>query len=345
MRPAIAFIAVTTVFGSLLGLRLWQQRAELNGPAGGAGVVEGTSILVSSRLSARVTQVAVHEGQQVEAGALLLTLDCAEAEAGLAEAAARLEVTRAQAEAASASAQASRRTGSAAARQAAAAAAQASALATQRESASKQADRLEALGADVPADRRDTARAQATGLEAQAEGAVAARQASAEQAAASQEQGKAALAQADAALDAIKGAEAALTRAQLLVGECQVKAPAPGFIETLPWQVGELVPPGATLARLVDIREVKATFYLPNAELSAVSPGAAAEIEADAWPEERFEGTVSTVSLTAEFTPRNIQTRSDRDRLVYPIEVRIPNADGRLRPGMPVQVTLPGTGS
>ncbi len=121
-------------------------------------------------------------------------------------------------------------------------------------------------------------------------------------------------------------------------------APAPGYVETLPWNVGELVTPGAILARLVDIREVKATFYLPNAEVSAVAAGAQAEIVADAYADEVFHGTVSTVTLTAEFTPRNIQTRSDRDRLVYPVEVKILNPDGKLRPGMPVQVTLPGTG-
>ena len=96
------------------------------------------------------------------------------------------------------------------------------------------------------------------------------------------------------------------------------------------------------MARLVDIGEVKATIYVPNAEVGAVKPGEQAAIEADAYPGETFHGTVTTITLTAEFTPRNVQTRSDRDRLVYPVEVTIPNPDGRLRPGMPVQVTLPG---
>jgi len=56
-----------------------------------------------------------------------------------------------------------------------------------------------------------------------------------------------------------------------------------------------------------------------------------------------FEGTVTSVAAQAEFTPRNIQTRTDRDRLVYPVEVTLKNPERRLRPGMPVQVTLPGT--
>jgi HlyD family secretion protein len=90
---------------------------------------------------------------------------------------------------------------------------------------------------------------------------------------------------------------------------------------------------------------VKATFYLPNAELAAARTGARAEVVADAWPGQTFVGTVRTVATRAEFTPRNIQTRTDRDRLVYPVEVWIANPEGKLRPGMPVQVTLPGTGS
>ncbi len=344
MRPQVAFGAATVVLASLLGFRLWQQQAELHGPAGGAGVIEGTSITVSSRLSTRVLTLEVQEGQAVEQGALLLTLDCAEANASLSEAEGRLAVAKAQAEAATASASASQRSSAAAARAAAAAAAQQSALQAQRESAARQAERLGSLGDDVPADKRDAASAQASALQAQLEGAEQSRKASAEQAAASREQGKAAVAQIGAAEGSVQSAEAAVARARLLVGECEVRAPAPGTVETLPWDVGELVSPGAILARIVDTREVKATFYLPNAEVSAVQPGASALVEADAWPDQQFQGQVATVSLTAEFTPRNIQTRSDRDRLVYPVEVHISNPDGRLRPGMPVQVTLPGTG-
>ena len=65
--------------------------------------------------------------------------------------------------------------------------------------------------------------------------------------------------------------------------------------------------------------------------------------QADAWPDLEFRGSIETVGSSAEFTPRNIQTRTDRDRLVFAIEVRISNPEHELRPGMPVQVTLPGT--
>lgn len=344
MRPVVTFGVLAGVLTTLLGVRLYLQQAELNGPAGGAGTIEGTSVVLSSKLASRISTLEVKEGQQVEAGTVLVTLDCAEPLAALAEAEARASMAAAQAEAAVASASATRHAGAASREASRAAKASAAALAVQKENAARQAARLESLGEDVSTDRRETARSAADGLSQQAAGASASSQASVGQAAAAEDQSRAASSQADAAAEAAKAAQATLERARLSVAECTVKAPTAGYIETLPWHVGELVQPGAVLARLVDIHEVKATFYLPNAEVAAVKAGAEAEIVADAYPDDVFKGTVSTVTLTAEFTPRNIQTRSDRDRLVYPVEVIIPNGDGRLRPGMPVQVTLVGTG-
>ena len=112
------------------------------------------------------------------------------------------------------------------------------------------------------------------------------------------------------------------------------------MIQLLPFEAGELVGPGTPLATLVDLSTVVAAFYLPNAELAAAVPGEAASVVADAWPGRTFLGQVRTVATQPEFTPRNIQTRTDRDRLVFRVEVDVPNGDGALRPGMPVEVLL-----
>jgi HlyD family secretion protein len=206
--------------------------------------------------------------------------------------------------------------------QAVAAAAQIRASERTRGAAERQARRLSALPDDVPESRIDETQAGAAGLRHQTD---------------------AARAQAEAARAQVRAAEAAVARARLLAGECEIRAPRDAEVATLPHEAGELVSPGAILARLVDLSEVTATFYLPNAELGAVRTGARAVVVADAFPGEEFAGTVRTVALEAEFTPRNIQTRTDRDRLVYPVEVVVENRDGKLRAGMPVQVSLPGT--
>jgi HlyD family secretion protein len=343
-RVVVVLLVLTVVLGGLIALRLWTQSRALAAPSGGSGEIEGTTVDLSSRVGARILEVAVREGGAVKAGALVVRLDCADPQAQLAEAEARLAAARAQGAAAMAQLSASERNRVAAGASQTAARAQAAGLAAQAEAAERQARRLAGLPADVAASNIDQTQAQASGLGHQAEAAQAQALASAEQARAAEVGIKAAGAQAEAALAHVRASEAAVARAKLLVGECDVRAPRDAEVATLPHEAGELVAPGAVLARLVDLAEVTATFYLPNAEVGAVKPGARAIVVADAYPKEEFEGTVRTVALEAEFTPRNIQTRTDRDRLVYPVEVTVRNVDGKLRAGMPVQVTLPGGG-
>ncbi|ABC82880.1 HlyD family secretion protein [Anaeromyxobacter dehalogenans] len=345
MRRVVAVLVVLTlVLASLIGYRLWSQARALSAPAGGSGEIEGTVVELSSRVGARILELKVREGQRVKAGDLLVRLDCADPAAALAEAEARLAAARAQAAAAMAQVKASERARVAAGATQEAAKAQAAALAAQAEAAERQARRLTNLPEDVAASSIDLTQASAAQLSQQTLAARAQATASAEQARAAAVNTTATASQAQAALAQVRAAEASVERARILAGECELRAPRDAEVQTLPHEAGELVPPGAVLARLVDLSEVTATFYLPNAEIGAVKPGQKAEVAADAWPGERFQATVRTVSLEAEFTPRNIQTRTDRDRLVYPVEVVVVNRDAKLRAGMPVQVTLPGTG-
>jgi HlyD family secretion protein len=343
-RIAVVFVLAVVVLSGLLAWRLHSQAAQARAPSGGSGEIEGTEVNLSSRVGARILEQGARKGDLVKKGDLVVALDCADPQAALAEAEARLAAARAQAAAAGASVEASRRSREAAAAAQLAAKAQAAALAAQRDAARRQASRLDALASDVALANRDLTRASAENLEHQTKAALA-------QATASEEQARAAVAaiqssgaQAVAAEAQMKAAEASVTRARLLADECLVRAPRDAVVDDLPHEPGELVAAGQTLVKLVDLAEVKATFYLPNAELAAAKPGGKATVVADAWPSERFEGVVRTVAAEAEFTPRNIQTRTDRDRLVYPVEVWIVNRDGKLRPGMPVQVQLAGTG-
>jgi HlyD family secretion protein len=68
--------------------------------------------------------------------------------------------------------------------------------------------------------------------------------------------------------------------------------------------------------------------------------GQPARIRTDSYPDSAFQGRVTFIASEAEFTPRNVQTRSDRDRLVYPVEVRVEDPEGLLLPGMPVDIAL-----
>ncbi len=339
-RVLIVLAAVVVVLTALIGVRLWTQARALAAPSGGSGEIEGTVVDLSSRVGARIVEQPVREGEVVKKGALLVRLDCADPQAQLADADARLAAAQAQSAAAEAQTRASERNRLAAAASKEAAAAQAEALEAQRDAAVRQARRLASIPEDVAASSVDQTEASASGLTRQAAAARAQAAASAEQVRAAESGIRAAVAQSQAALAQVKAGAAQVARARLLVDECEIRAPRDAEVSKLPHEPGELVQPSTTLVRLVDLSEVKAWFYLPNAEIGAVRPGGRAKVVADAWPSESFEGTVRTVSLQAEFTPRNIQTRTDRDRLVYPIEVVVANRDGKLRDGMPVQVTL-----
>jgi len=340
-RILVAVAVVVVLLLALLVVRLRVQAAAQNAPAGGSGEIEGTNVDLSARITARVSDLPVAKGTAVKAGTVVARLDCSDQDAALSESEARLAAARAQAIAASASVDASRRTQEAALAAQLAARAQAEALLPQRDAALRQAKRFEALPEDVSASNRDQTRAGAEALARQADAAGAQAQASAEQARAAAAAIRASGAQAVAAEANVSASENAARRARLLADECVLRAPRDAVVDDLPREVGELVGAGQPVAKLVDLAEVKATFYLPNAEVAAAHPGQRAVVVADAWPGRTFEGVVSTVSVKAEFTPRNIQTRTDRDRLVYPVEVRVPNPDRALRPGMPVQVTLP----
>ncbi len=343
-RVLIALAGFTLLLTVLISLKVWVQARALAAPAGGSGQIEAVVVDLSSRVGARVLEVKVREGQAVKAGDLLLRLDCSDQEAALAESEARLATARAQAAAAAAQRQSAASSRAAARASQSAAGAQAASLVAQRDVAERQARRTSSMGEAVSESSLDQSQAAADGLRHQAEAAAAQAVAGEAQARAAEAGVGAAEAQARAAEAQVKAAEAAVARTRLLAGECVLQAPRDAEVGKLPHEAGELASPGSVLVRLVDLSEPKATFYLPNAEVGAVRPGAAAVVVADAWPGERFEGTVRTVSLEAEFTPRNIQTRTDRDRLVYPVEVTVKDPAHRLRAGMPVQVTIPGTG-
>jgi HlyD family secretion protein len=340
---AVAGLVLVGLLAGVLAWRLHVQGRATRGPAGGTGEIEGTVVDLASRLSARLAAVPVKKGRMVRKGELVAAFDCADTAAALAEAEGKAASALAQAEVARAQARSARDGEQASRAVASAAEAQGAALGTQRDAARRQAARLEALGDDVAFSSRDQSRASADGLAAQVEAARAQAGAARRQALAAASAAAGAGGQVAAAEASLRAARGAAERARLLVAECELRAPLDAVVSELPHEPGELLGPGQVVARLVDLSEVKATFYLPNAELAAARPGGRAVVRADAFPGERFEGVIASVAAEAEFTPRNIQTRSDRDRLVYPIEVRLPNPGLKLRPGMPVEVSLPGT--
>jgi HlyD family secretion protein len=343
MKRVLGVLAVLTLV--LVGLIAWRIRAQgeaESGPASGSGVVEAEGIDLASRLSARVRTVHVQEGQEIEAGAPILSLECDEHQVRLAEATARLEAARAQVLGAKSQALAARGQSSAALASIQAVGAQIGALSAQQELAARDSERMEAMGQYAALSSRDRAKVAASELLERQKAAQASELVSRRQAGAASAQAQAALAQVTAAERAVAALEATVKSAELLVEECTVRAPRAGVLERVYFEPGELVMTGALVARLVDPQVANVTFYLANTDVDAARVGMRAQVRADAYPGQDFLAEVTRIGLEAEFTPRNVQTRSDRDRLVYPVEVRVREHKGKLRTGMQAVVSLAG---
>lgn len=190
--------------------------------------------------------------------------------------------------------------------------------------------------ASAAAAQVDTARAQGDAAKASAAGASAQAEGVAAQRGGSQ-------AQQSAAEHTLAAAKAALARADVQLGECVLRAPRDAVVLGRNHEPGEMALPGTRVLTLMDLRDARTLFYLPNADLGHAAPGGKVEVLVDAYPGKVFEGRILSISTKAEFTPRNIQTREDRDRLVYAVKVAIANPELQLRAGMPVEVRIPGT--
>jgi len=147
------------------------------------------------------------------------------------------------------------------------------------------------------------------------------------------------LAQARASVDE---AQAVLDRIRLLADRLVVRAPRPGVVDALPYELGERPPPGATVAVLLAEGQPYARVYVPEPLRAGIVAGLAAQVLVDGV-EQSFAGSVRWVSSEASFTPYYALTQRDRSRLSYVAEITLTGAAAQQLPtGMPVRVDFPG---
>lgn len=169
----------------------------------------------------------------------------------------------------------------------------------------------------------------------EAEAQLASARARVRQAEARVAQAESGLVQAEAALGQ---AAASLETVLLQLQKLQVHAPVSGVVLTRVVQPGEVVQPGALALTLGDLDMLTVTVYLPEDRYGEVELGDRATVTADSFPGVRFEAEVKRIADQAEYTPRNVQTEEERRTTVYAVELALLDPEGRLKPGMPVDV-------
>ena len=145
----------------------------------------------------------------------------------------------------------------------------------------------------------------------------------------------------------IQAAEARLAQAragaELLaktIADCTITAPAGGIVTHKAVEAGELVTPGATVVTLADLESVYVMIYVTEIEIGRIKLGDGVDVRIDAFPERAFPGKITYISPEAEFTPKNVQTKEDRVKLVFGVKVEIENKDGLLKPGLPADAVV-----
>ena len=150
-------------------------------------------------------------------------------------------------------------------------------------------------------------------------------------------------AQRKTALDQVATADAQIARVAERVRRSDVRNPVAGTVLATYARAGEVVQPGQPLYKIADLASVEVRAYVGERQLADVHLGSPAQVTADAGAGRRtLPGTVSWVSSQAEFTPTPIQTREERADLVYAVKIRVANAGDLLKIGMPVDVRFGG---
>ena len=142
---------------------------------------------------------------------------------------------------------------------------------------------------------------------------------------------------AEAALEGVKQ-QVAYIQAQL--ADTLIYAPRSGIIAEKLAEEGEYLPAGGLVAKIIDVDNLWLMIYLTEVEFGRVKLGDLVKVTVDSYPEHEFTGRIIYLSPEAEFTPKNIQTRDERVKLVFGVKVGLEEPAGLLKPGMPADAFL-----
>ncbi|HXK57396.1 MAG: efflux RND transporter periplasmic adaptor subunit [Gammaproteobacteria bacterium] len=143
-----------------------------------------------------------------------------------------------------------------------------------------------------------------------------------------------------AAAARVAAAQAVVKESWQALEDAELFAPVDGVIRERIVEPGDFVTPQTPVLTLTLLNPVWVRTYLPEMYLGKIKPGAVASITTDSFPDKVYTGWVGSISPTAEFTPKNVETPDLRTRLVYQVRVFACNPQFELRLGMPATVSI-----
>ena len=280
-------LAAATAVATFFGYQYWRslQSALPTGIASGNGRVEAKLVDVASKEPLRVKEILVDEGTLVEPNQVIVRLDTATLESQLAEANANVAATEQRA-AVTKSAIVRRK--------------------SEVDLSQVELDRAQKLFEKGGESKQNLDR-RTTQVEVT----------------------KAALEEEESSLKTVmKQVEVAQANAatiQTRIDDATLKSPVRGRVLYRLTEVGEVLAPGGKALTLVNLEDVYMEIFLPSEEASSLKIGAEARITVDYAPGRAAAGYVSFVSPEAQFTPKQVETRSERDKLMFRVKIQLPD--------------------
>lgn len=310
-------VAAALVVAGALAAAAWnalRPRGPGAGFVSGNGRIEAVEIDIATKTAGRLREILVDEGQFVRAGQPLARMDLDVLQAQRDEAAAQF--ANAQAAIRSAQFQVAQRQSEYAAAQAGAAA-----QVAEFEAASKRFARTRTLAGKGAISQQDLDDAHAA-VDGRQAGVAAARA----QIAAAKATIDTARSQVVSAQSAADAAVATIARIDADIADSTLKAPRDGRVQYRVAQPGEVLAAGGTVLDMVDLGEVYMTFFLPETVAGRVALGSEVHIVLDAAPQYVIPASVSFVASVAQFTPKTVETASERQKLMFRVKARIDRA-------------------
>ncbi|MBN1473366.1 MAG: efflux RND transporter periplasmic adaptor subunit [Syntrophaceae bacterium] len=131
-----------------------------------------------------------------------------------------------------------------------------------------------------------------------------------------------------------------LKQASVYLDYTRLKSPMDGVITSRNIEPGETVTAGREVITVSELSKVELKIFVEETQIGKIRPNQKAEVKIDTFPDKVYEGTVSYISSEGEFTPKIIQTKKERVKLVYLVKVTIENPNFELKTGMPADAVL-----
>ncbi len=287
LRSALKLLVVVVAVAAAAvaaGWYLMQGNGELpDYIASGNGRIEATEVDIATRIPGRLEEFFVNEGDLIEAGAAIARMDTDELEASLAAA----QAAKTQAEEGKRLAEA---------------------VVSQRESERRLA-RSELARVKALVDKGHVSRERLDQAQTASETADAALRAAKVQVASAQA--------------GIEAAEATIRKIQTSIDDSHLDSPVGGRVLYRLSEPGEVLAAGGKVATVLDVTDVYMAIYLPTMQAGKVRVGSEARIILDALPDYVVPATVSFVAAEAQFTPKSVETRTEREKLMFRVRIRI----------------------